>query len=297
MSAGGFGAACPAKINLSLRVLGKRPDGYHELRTVFQAIELHDTLEARPDDRLRLEVEGASGLSAGPDNLVVRAAEELRGSFGVRAGASMRLFKRIPVGGGLGGGSSDAAAALLVLERLWEVHPTAEERLAIARRLGADVAFFLHGGRALGTGRGDHLSAIETDEQLAVIVGVPPFGLATAEVFAGWSARLTPRGKDVSVPRLSETCGNGIGNVTMSGNDLEAIAFSDWPVLRRFRDELRDNGAERALLSGSGSSVFGVFDTRDRLDRAARVLEARFPDWRVVKTRSVSHGVRIARLV
>jgi 4-diphosphocytidyl-2-C-methyl-D-erythritol kinase len=296
VSRAGFVATCPAKINLSLRVLGKRADGYHELRTTFQAIDLHDVLEVRPCDRLRLTVEGSPGLSAGADNLVLRAAAELRCVTGVASGADLRLVKRIPVGGGLGGGSSDAAGALLALERLWDVRPDPATRLAIARDLGADVPFFLVGGRALGRGRGDRLTPIETGEQLAVLVGLPPFGVGTAEVFAGWSDRLTPPEKDVSVRRLSETSGNGIEDVERSENDLEAIAFGRWPVLRRFRDALRENGADTALLSGSGSSVFGVFDTRDSRDRAAGAISSRFPGWEVVKTRSVSDGVRIARL-
>ena len=288
-------ASCPAKINLSLEILGRRPDGYHELRTVFQTIDLHDDLEVLPGPEVELTCSGTIDVPTGPANLVVRAAESLRRRFDVRSGATLRLVKRIPVGAGLGGGSADAAGAIVALDQLWQLRTTLAERLEVAAELGADVPFFLYGGRALGSGRGDHLARLEVSSQLVVLLGVPPFQAATSEVFGWWAGRLTPQGKDVRLRRLLETRESGLGSSATAVNDLEAVAFVRWPVLRRFRDGLLDHGASAALLSGSGSSVYGVFDTQDSRDRAARALGARFPDWNVVKTRSVSHGVRIVR--
>lgn len=286
-------ARCPAKVNLDLRVLGPREDGHHELRTLFQAIDLEDELVVRDAPAWSLECDDP-GVPNGEGNLVLRAAREVALALGRPGTAAFRLHKRIPVGGGLGGGSSDAAAAILLLERLWGRDLGPRERVRIAASVGADVPFFLVGGTALGTGRGDRIVPVAFEGEVPLVLGVPPFAASTAEVFREVRARLTPRGDDVSVPRLSgggfDTRADGVAG----RNDLETVAFDLWPVLGRFRDALLDEGAESALLSGSGSTVFGRYRSRSARVRAVRALRGRFPDWRVLTAEPVPHGVRVA---
>lgn len=283
---------CPAKINLGLRVLHRRDDGYHEIRSRLQAIDLRDRLEAEPHRAdLELTVHGGPA-PAGPDNLVWRAAEMLRTHAGTRRGASLVLHKAIPVGAGMGGGSSDAAGALVLLDRLWDLRTPTVELSAIAARLGSDVPFFLVGGTADVTGRGEQVRRVAPSRQMVVLLGVPPFGIATAEAYRWLSARLTPPREDVSVPRLS---GDGGGYGTDSDarwlNDFEPVVFARRPSLRRFRDDLLDLGARAALLCGSGSTVFGVFGSADERDRARKALRSRYDRWRLVGTRTVPDAV------
>ncbi|MEE9219435.1 MAG: 4-(cytidine 5'-diphospho)-2-C-methyl-D-erythritol kinase, partial [Acidobacteriota bacterium] len=183
---------CPAKLNFGLEVVGRRSDGYHEIRTIFQAIDLADDLDIEPaSSGLRLRVQGA-GVPDGAENLVLQAAELLRSSTGVQAGARLALRKRIPPGAGLGGGSSDAAVTLMGLDELWGTRLGPQGLDALAGRLGADVPYFLRGGACLGLGRGDKLVALEWDLTAArVIVVCPQESLSTAQVYADWDAGLT----------------------------------------------------------------------------------------------------------
>ncbi len=289
-------ARCPAKINLSLRVLGRRPDGYHELDTVFQTIDLWDTLEIRSADRLTLECDDPR-LPVDGSNLVLKAAERLSKSApGSGAGAALRLSKGIPVGAGLGGGSSAAAAALMICSRLWDMALADDELAGIARDLGADVPFFLLGGTARGRGRGDDLTPLEPVPPRELLLGFPPFGIASAEVYRRLSARLTPPWNGVSLPPPSGHKWPEGKDFALAGNDLEAIVFEGWPELKRFRDALLATGARGALLSGSGSTVFGVFDHRSELGGALDELRSRFDNWTLVASRTAPEAIRITPL-
>jgi 4-diphosphocytidyl-2-C-methyl-D-erythritol kinase len=293
-------ARCPAKVNLSLRILGRRPDGYHELETVYQAIDLWDTLEIGPGEGLSMTSDQPE-LPTDETNLVLRAAREFRQAHGCRGrGAVFRLRKRIPVGAGLGGGSSDAAGALRLLTRFWD-RPVSEEDLReTAARVGADVAYFLVGGTALGLGKGERVRPLPFVGELPILLGLPPFGLSTGEVYRLWSEREAARGKagtgfakgsgegpdrltlpenDVSVSRLLAHKLPGGNNFGVAANDLERVVFERWPELALFRDALLDAGAFRALLSGSGSTVFGIFEAKDRLTDAAETLRRAFGQW------------------
>jgi len=287
-------AWCPAKVNLSLRVVGRREDGYHELETRFQAIDLWDRIEARADERLTLACEDPA-VPCGPENLVLRAASAMRDLAPRRAlGAALRLTKRIPVQGGLGGGSSDAAGALLLCARLWGLEPDAEVVQGLARELGADVPFFLFGGTADGTGRGDRIRTAEYLGDLPILLGIPPFGLSTREVFAAFAPRLTPRGGNVSVRASSGAKSRGDNDFSFMVNDLESVAFSIRPELGAFRDALLEAGALGALLCGSGSSVFGLFAEGTDLAPMAARLGERFARFRIVATRAVARGAYLA---
>ena len=267
-----------AKVNLRLDVLGRRADGYHELRTIFQAISLHDTLalESRRESGIDLRIAGNSELAAapGPENLVYRAIEGLSRELGLKQGVRAVLTKRIPVGRGLGGGSSDAAAALLGLLRLTGKRIEAARLLEISSGLGADVPFFLHGGRALGIGRGDEIYPLPDIRKLAVLIVAPRnIRVPTADAFR-WlhapsrnAATLTKLAAD---PKLWEFCalswsaqGNGLSN------DFEKAVFQRYNRLDQIKRVLLQKGAAEASLAGSGSAVFGVFPSPTMARRAA----------------------------
>jgi 4-diphosphocytidyl-2-C-methyl-D-erythritol kinase len=284
-------ARCPAKINLLLRVKGLRPDGYHEIETLFQAVDLWDEIEGEAADDLTLTCDDP-GLPADGTNLVLRAARRLREAVKGAGGASLHLRKRIPVGAGLGGGSSDAAGTLLLLDRLWRVDLGREALAEIAADLGADVPFFLTGGTAQGTGRGDRIRPLPFAGQRWVLLGHPPYGISTAEVYGGLPSPLTPPGADVSVSDLSIGLPGGTG-LGFARNDLEAVVFRRWPELLAFREALLTVGARTALLCGSGSSVFGIFDTEEATERGSDGLAAKFPGFRLVPTRTIAAGAAV----
>jgi 4-diphosphocytidyl-2-C-methyl-D-erythritol kinase len=286
---------CPAKINLALRVLGHREeDGYHELDTVFQAIDLWDTLEARPAAGLRLTCSDPR-VPTDASNLVLRAARLLSERQGrATPGAELTLRKAIPMGGGLGGGSSDAAGALLLCARLWGMSCDRGELARLGSRLGADVPFFLHGGTARGLGRGDRITPLEFAGEHPLVLGFPPFGISTREVFDRLRARLTPPENGVSLPRsFVHKCPPG-NDFSLAVNDLEAVVFEVWPELERFRNALAETGAVKALMSGSGSTVYGIFADPEERGRALRTLRGEFPKWTLVGTRTIPDAVQFA---
>ncbi len=258
-----------AKINLYLAVLDRRPDGYHELLTVFQSLKLHDTLKfaERADGRLKL-ICNAPDLSPGPDNLVWRAAELLRRHYGVSSGAEMQLEKNIPVAAGLGGGSSDAAAALRGLARLWRLPEEKEALYALAATLGADVPFCLRGGTALGSGRGDVLTTLPACPHYHVLLVNPGFAVSTARVYAELTLEEVRRHPDPA--RLFRAIGSGdrgqIGHLLY--NALETATFRLFPEVAKLKKELAAGGP--ALMSGSGPTVFLLLEEHETALELAR---------------------------
>lgn len=254
-----------AKVNRSLRVLGRRPDGYHELDTVFQAVDLADTLTVEPASRLEIRCD-APGVPTGEENLVARAARALEREIGRELAARVTLEKRIPSGGGLAGGSSDAAATLRALPALFGVDVPPARLAFLAAALGADVPFFLTGGRARGTGRGDRIEPLPDGPDEALLLLIPPFPLATPEVFRALGApALTPESAPSNI-RGSDP------DEFPDRNDLEPAAESLRNELRELRRRLVAVGARGARLSGSGSTVFGVFGSADEAEAAAERL-------------------------
>ena len=297
MTARSLIARCPAKLNLSLRVLGRRADGYHELDTVFQAIDMWDRVHGTLAPALELVCDHPD-VPSGPDNLAWRAADLLRRRLGrPDLGASLRIDKAIPVQGGLGGGSSDAAGALLLCSRLWRADPSGAELRDIAVELGADVPFFLVGGTARGTGRGDRVDPLPFAGSTHFLLGTPPFGIPTAEVFAAVCGRLTLPGNGVNLRRASAHKSLRENDLSVSVNDLEQVVFDGWPELVRFRDALVGVGARRPLLSGSGSTVYGVFDNQESVERAMERLQADFREWRLFPACGVTAGAHVVEEV
>jgi 4-diphosphocytidyl-2-C-methyl-D-erythritol kinase len=264
-----------AKVNLRLDILGRRADGYHELRTIFQTITLHDTLAlgASRDTRVDLRIIGDSALAGEPgrDNLVYRALDELRRELRFRQGIRAVLTKRIPVGRGLGGGSSDAAAAIIGLLRLTGKRIEAARLAEISSRLGADVPFFLHGGRALGIGRGDEVYPLPDAPGRALLV-ISPRDLAvpTRDAYLWLARRLTKRPDPSKLWRFCALCWSPQGGAL--SNDFEAAVFPRYSRLAAIKRELLRQGAAGASLAGSGSAVFGIFQNPAKARRAARAF-------------------------
>jgi 4-diphosphocytidyl-2-C-methyl-D-erythritol kinase len=258
-----------AKINLSLEILGRRPDGYHELRTIFQAISLHDTLALSVTSRpgITLEIDDPA-LPTGSENLLYRAIDAVRGEIGFRRGIRARLKKRIPVARGLGGGSSDAAAALIGMLRLMKKNLPLERLIEIAASLGADVPFFLFGGRALAVSRGDEIYPLpDAPKRVILVVSPRDVGVSTKEAYEWISAELTNRPRPPTIWKFCALCWSRPGRVS---NDFEGPVFYRCPRLGEIRDGLLKQGAADAALAGSGSAVFGVFRNPAQARRAAR---------------------------
>jgi 4-diphosphocytidyl-2-C-methyl-D-erythritol kinase len=264
-----------AKVNLCLDVLGRRADGYHELRTIFQTITLHDTLEleANRGRRIDLRIVGDPALAGGPghDNLVYRALDKLQRELRLRLGVRAVLTKRIPVGRGLGGGSSDAAAALLGLLRLTGKRVAAAHLAEIASGLGADVPFFLHGGRALGIGRGDETYPLpDLSRRTLLVVSPGDIVVPTRDAYHWLARQLTKHPDTPKLWRFCSLCWSPLEGAL--SNDFEAAVFPRYPRLAGIKRELLRQGAAGASLAGSGSAVFGIFQDPAKARRAARAF-------------------------
>ena len=259
-----------AKINLDLRVLGKRPDGFHELRTIFQTISLADTidLEFTAGRRTAIEIQDPLQLA---ENLAVRAARLALETMGVSGRLEIRLVKRIPMGAGLGGGSSDAAAVLLALPVLAGRSLPFPVLAQMAAELGSDVPFFLLGGAAVGIGRGTELFPLPDTPSRPGLLAVPELHVSTAEAYQRLSPRLTTESEQNKIFSFQSLA--SAGGVSETGcNDFEAVVMERYPRLALLKKRLERAGAAPALMSGSGSAVFGLFRTRDQAVRARNAL-------------------------
>lgn len=251
----------PGKLNLLLHVLGRRGDGYHDLQTVFRLIDRQD--------RVRIRVRKGGGIEFGPplagvaneDNLCVRAARLLQAETRTTLGAELALDKQLPLGGGLGGGSSDAATVLLVLNRLWRTGLTRAELMRLSMRLGADVPVFVYGRNAVGEGIGERLTALELPEAWYLVL-VPEENVATAAIFG--DNALTRNTKPLTIPPFFR----GLG-----GNDLEAVVVRRHPLIGAHLNWLRTRRPD-ARLTGSGACVFAEFDG----SAAAHAMLAELPE-------------------
>ena len=259
--------ACPAKVNLSLRVHGKRPDGFHEISTVLQTIDLCDRLvihRVDPASPLRIEVPGG-GAPADDSNLVLKAARAFFGVLGEPArGVRFRLEKRIPAGSGLGGGSSDAAAALLGLQSLWGQPLDARQLRGVGAAVGSDVPFFLEGGTAFATGRGEQVESLDDMPSATVLVVVPAVEVPTAEVYGGWKVGMAAEsgGGEALSALLPPPSRRGDAAAWVLGNDLEPVVRRLHPEVDRLLRALgragSTGGGGGPQVSGSGGAVFAV---------------------------------------
>ncbi|MGH9750445.1 MAG: 4-(cytidine 5'-diphospho)-2-C-methyl-D-erythritol kinase [Candidatus Polarisedimenticolia bacterium] len=267
-----------AKINLNLRVLGRRPDRFHEMVSVVQTISLHDTLILEATGTETVLTTDDPSLPTDRSNLVLRAAAALPRPAGPSQGLRFRLEKRIPAGAGLGGGSSDAAAALAGGARVLGLAAAETELMKLAAPLGADVPYFLVGGTALLRGRGEAVRPLPETLDYQVLLVFPGTPLATRTVYEAYDASLTATRKISRMtrfdPTLTEATPRGVEEWVRVGNDLEPCARELCPAIGAIGDRMRRCGATAAAMTGSGSAVFGIFRDADRLTRAARTMEA-----------------------
>jgi 4-diphosphocytidyl-2-C-methyl-D-erythritol kinase len=285
-----------AKINLDLRVLGTRPDGFHELRTVFQAIALHDVVEAvsRPGP-FALDCDVA-GVPLDSSNLVWRAADTLWRAArrdGALRDVHVRLAKRIPLQAGLGGGSADAAATLLALVKLWRLPVRPSQLTDVAAALGSDVPFFLSGGTALGLGRGDEVYPLADLPRHWIVLLVPGFGVSSADAYRWYDHEREAVGGAVR-REPQYVPGPWPSRAAQMINDLEAPIARHHPEIDQMRAALRRAGALAAAMTGSGSTVFGLFQRRR--DATAAVTRLSGGSWRVLLTESLDRGTYALRM-
>lgn len=279
----------PAKINLGLKILGKRPDGYHDILSIFQTVDLCDELALSDAEAPGFSCDVPT-VPAGPENLVLKAELAFREAVGGGKPVRFTLQKRIPVGAGLGGGSSDAAAALRGLKRVYGDDTVTDDVLAsCAARLGSDVPFLLYGGTAVVSGRGERVTPVEWPFDFTYVIVYPGFSVSTAWAY-GRVREHSPGGGPYGEMLRDLRTGNARKEAVLAalGNDFERVVFPEYPVIRTLRDALLARGADAAFLTGSGSSLAGVFDDGDRARRCAEEFQTRgFQSWAVRKTERV----------
>ena len=274
MKAAAISFKTPAKVNLGLHILGKREDGFHELETLLQMVKLFD------DIRIECIPSGLELVCDQPDipqdegNLVIKAAKILQTKFPDRCkGARIHLNKNIPHGAGLGGGSGNAAGVLLGLNFLWDLKLKRKDLVLIASELGSDVPFFLFSPCAIGRGRGEVLESVESSIRFCILMAYPGFTVSTAMVYGNLKLKLTKRENNISILKnfllQSEYAQMGAS----WSNDLEPIVFKQHPWLSEIKKEMLTLGAKGALLSGSGSTVFGIFDNPEIAKNAYAQLD------------------------
>jgi 4-diphosphocytidyl-2-C-methyl-D-erythritol kinase len=280
-------AIAPAKLNLGLEIVGRRPDGYREIATVFQTIDLIDTITVYPSSKLRLEIDNP-GLRT-DENLAIRAAKTLQQRFSIRTGATIRIEKQIPVAAGLGGASSDAAATLRALSLMWGIQVSTSELHEIATELGSDVPFFLYGGTALGQGRGEIIRPLGTQLSAWVIVAAPDDVVQnkTAMMFRALAKRDFSSGSAVR-EIASQIESNELPEAFPNAFARHASVL--WPQLSDLSTQFKASGAKGISLSGAGPSLFSVVQDEDAAVTISERLRARCSlEARVYVCRTLSH--------
>lgn len=256
----------PAKINLYLRVIKKRADGYHDILSLMQLITLYDELIFSPHGAGIILDCPQSDLPADENNLVYRAATAFYSRTGIAPGIKITLHKHIPLGAGLGGGSSNAATTLAALNEINKTGLTKSELMQIGETLGADVPFFIFGKTAWASGRGEVLEETQPLPPLCFVIINPGFSVSTQEIYRSLNWGLTKKGINYSIPRFSSV--NEIA--TGLANDLEEATSAFYPVVREMKAFLLENGALGALMTGSGPTVFGIFNSEEKAERTER---------------------------
>jgi 4-diphosphocytidyl-2-C-methyl-D-erythritol kinase len=275
-----------------LQILGKRPDGYHEVRTTLQTVSLHDDLdfEQREAGGISLTCDDPE-IPTGSENLIVRGAQTLKDRYSVGEGVRIHLEKRIPTRAGLGGASSNAAVSLLALRRLWNIQATAEELAEIASSLGADVPFFLLGGCVSATGTGTTVATLADDETAHVIIIHPLASVSTADAYKALNSPALTSNNSIPIlsspPNEANSRESKPWGLREPRNDFESVIFDMEPEIERAKTALLTAGAQGALLAGSGSSVFGIFANLEAQHRALNEIQLE-AGWRVFDCVTVS---------
>ena len=276
----------PAKINLYLKVINKRPDGFHNIKTVFERVNLKDRLYFKTNQNGIIKIICDHPLiPTGPKNLVYRVAKLLQTEYGIKQGVTVRIEKNIPVAAGLAGGSTNAAATLTALNRLWSIGLTSKQMLAHARQIGSDVAFFLYNtSYALGTGRGDVIKTLPVKTKLWHVIALPRMKLYAGEIYGALNLQLTKKddNANILIRQLKKNDINGISRFLT--NDLEDPILKAAPRLENLKEKLVSLGAKGVMISGSGPSVFGITDSQAQARKIQTDLSRRFKQVYVVCT-------------
>ncbi|MBI4495615.1 MAG: 4-(cytidine 5'-diphospho)-2-C-methyl-D-erythritol kinase [Deltaproteobacteria bacterium] len=268
----------PAKVNLHLQILDRRSDGFHEIQTILQRIDLADEVDVRLQG-VGLEVIGeGEPVPSGLENLAGRAAQAFLEECGIRTGVRIQLKKRIPVAAGLGGGSSNAASVLLLLNELLQAGWGEERLRELGTRIGADVPFFLFPGPAIGRGKGERLEAVELPRPLFFLLAIPPFRIETVWAYAAYDRALKRKEEAVKIEKFYPTLADLL---PVLRNDLQEPVFRRFPQIAGLKQELLARGAAGALMSGSGPVSFGLFAGRGEAEHAERRLKLP-AGWRTV---------------
>lgn len=272
-----------AKINLALDVLGKRSDGYHEVQMVMQTISLRDTVTVSLSEEITL-TSNSEDIPLGQENLAYRAAAMLQRVTGCRKGARIHIDKHIPVAAGLAGGSSNAAAVLLSLNRLWELDLPVGYLAELGSRLGSDVPFCVVGGTCLATGRGERITMLPQVPRLWLVLVNPGFAVATAKVYQEFSPAEVVSRPDVSVMIKAIEKRDRTGIINNMENVLESSTFALYPRVREVKEELAQSGAEKVLMCGSGPTVFAVVGDQEQAYKLKTRLQGKYPFVTVAET-------------
>ncbi|KPL19290.1 MAG: hypothetical protein AMJ92_03885 [candidate division Zixibacteria bacterium SM23_81] len=274
-----------AKVNFGLRILRKRSDGFHDIETVLQTIDLRDTVTISPvqDGKILLQCDHQD-VPSGPENLAYKAAQLLQEECEVRRGCRIEINKRIPPGAGLGGGSSNAATTLLGLNSLWKLKLPTKRILSLSAKLGSDVPFFIQGGTALARGRGEQLIPLRLIPDFWMVLIKPELSIATEWAYRQVKIPLTSNSLDVKLEGLQEIS-NLEQLLSFLDNDLEKAVGEVYPSIANIKAELLSKGAMGATMSGSGSAVFGLVKTKMAAERLAEGMSR--PKWQIFVVRPV----------
>jgi len=272
-----------AKINLRLDILRKRADGYHDIRTVFQKVSLRDELHIAISKRgIEVTCDNPQ-VPVNKDNLACKAAQSMLNQYNIKDGVSIEIKKNIPVAAGLGGGSSNAASTLMGMNQLFGLGAAKQELMKIGSTIGADVPFFIFGKTALATGIGDRLETMEITPKLWLLLIIPDIPISTAWAYSNLRMGLTNKHINIIIP----SCINHLSEImSILSNDLEKVAIPRYPIIQKIKDELIKKGAKGSLMSGSGSTVFGIFSSEDEAKEAYTQLKTR-SDWQVHLCRNI----------
>lgn len=276
----------PAKINLSIDVLFKRPDGYHEVEMVMTTIDLSDRLELVPRQDSQIVIESsASFIPRDERNLAYQAAELLQKRFGISTGVTIHIEKQIPVAAGLAGGSSDAAAVLKGLNQLWQLGLSTEEMARLGASIGSDVAFCVYGGTALAKGRGEQITPLPSPPPFWVILAKPPLGVSTAHVYQHLDLNKMTRRPDTQSIIAALKQGNFSLLTKSMANVLESVTLEHYPQVKWYKEKMVEFGADGVLMSGSGPTIFGLVQKESRAWRIYNGFKGFCQDVLVVRGR------------
>jgi len=270
-----------AKINLSLDIMGKRDDGYHEISTIMQSVELFDSLHIKKvykPNYLKL-VTNISWLATDEKNLVYLAAAYLKKEFNIKTGIFINLKKNIPASAGLGGGSADCAAAMAGIRNLFKLPLTDDDLIEIAGKFGADVPFCIKGGLAHATGIGEKLEPLPKLPMMHIVLIKPLVIVSTEEVFKGFRLDKVTHRPNTEGMLKSIQNGDWEGICNSMGNVLESVTANQYPIIKELKEVLLGQGAMAAMMTGSGPTVFGVFARRSSAENAVNVLRKNYPDF------------------